>query len=283
MSGFSRIPYYDGSRHNVRGYFLAKRLVAIESKAGGATPTVLDLTRDGHDGKVLLVSPSDTLLDILNHFRKGSHLALVTNDVEGVRECFEKGETIHADICMSGIVTLEDVIEQLLNTEIDDEEDMRIQREKMSQDQIEPLDSVVHVEPAVAMNATALALRALNYPDNDIRTIQRDVSKARATRARSLSRSNPEGGLYSERETNRSFTYTTRRGSRAASHQFSPVLPPIGTHDVGLASLPDIPRTSVPPSSVSLTRGVSRNNYGAMGKRNQPDESKNTASVNTKH
>lgn len=116
-SGHSRIPVYDGSRHNVRGMLIVKRLIVVDpemkrgvDKFGLHRPLVFGL--------------NENLLDILNQFQKGRHLAIVANDPAQVRLAWKENREIPANVHMAGILTFEDVMERLMGEEIEDESDI---------------------------------------------------------------------------------------------------------------------------------------------------------------
>uniref|UniRef100_A0A915HEV7 CBS domain-containing protein n=1 Tax=Romanomermis culicivorax TaxID=13658 RepID=A0A915HEV7_ROMCU len=115
--GHSRIPIYEGNRQNVIGVFLTKRLITIDPNQGITLSHLIadtSISRAFYTG--LKVDQHMPLFELLNRFQTGtmSHIAFVTrkNDVS-------KEEMI------IGIVTLEDVIEELLQEEIFDESDVK--------------------------------------------------------------------------------------------------------------------------------------------------------------
>ncbi len=64
------------------------------------------------------------LLDLLNEFQKGKgHLAIVTNRPDLVAKAWATEEPVPPHVHMSGIVTLEDVLEALIQEKILDESD----------------------------------------------------------------------------------------------------------------------------------------------------------------
>ncbi|MCG6860371.1 MAG: hemolysin family protein, partial [Chromatiaceae bacterium] len=100
---FSRIPVYEqDSKDQVTGYVRKDEVLArlLDEEVGG---TLADLRRD-----ILAVAESFPIPELFNHFlEKREHIAVVLDDFGG----------------MSGIVTMEDVIETLLGMEIMDELD----------------------------------------------------------------------------------------------------------------------------------------------------------------
>ncbi|MCR4314153.1 MAG: CBS domain-containing protein, partial [Candidatus Uhrbacteria bacterium] len=100
MEGFTRIPVYEEEKEEVVGLIFAKDLLGIESARSIAGIMRTD--------RLVRVTPGRKLDEILNlMIARRSHMALVT----------EKNGTF------VGIVTLEDVIEEIIGREIHDEDD----------------------------------------------------------------------------------------------------------------------------------------------------------------
>eukprot|EP01028_Stygiella_incarcerata_P005874 TRINITY_DN24286_c1_g1_i1.p1 TRINITY_DN24286_c1_g1~~TRINITY_DN24286_c1_g1_i1.p1 ORF type:complete len:560 (+),score=172.06 TRINITY_DN24286_c1_g1_i1:156-1835(+) len=112
-SGHSRIPVYESRRENIVGLLLVKDLALLNPEENASIRTFMtfyarDLPRVFSDCK---------LIDLLNIFKSGSsHLAVVQEVVEG-----KQGDPYYAAI---GVVTLEDVIEEIIQDEILDETDV---------------------------------------------------------------------------------------------------------------------------------------------------------------
>jgi len=122
--GHSRIPIFEpnplnaSDRSRISGFFLARQLMVVETDAKRPLSS-LPLH------KPLCVSPNHSLTDLLNLFQKGTlgHLALVTPQPSIAAAALARDSFIPADAPILGIVTLEDVIEELLQEEIFDEGD----------------------------------------------------------------------------------------------------------------------------------------------------------------
>lgn len=99
---FSRVPLFEGSKDHITGYFLKDQLLAslIEKKDNEPLSSIRR--------ELIVVNDKYPIPDLFNQFmEKREHIALVVGDFGG----------------MSGIASLEDVIETLLGLEIVDEYD----------------------------------------------------------------------------------------------------------------------------------------------------------------
>ncbi|XP_055950775.1 unextended protein-like [Argiope bruennichi] len=111
--GYSRIPVYDGDRSNVVALLNIKDLAFVDPD----TQTPLRTLCEFYNHPVNFVFEDTTLDVMLNEFKKGrSHLSLVrrVNNEEDGDPFYE----------LLGIVTLEDVIEEIIQSEIIDETDV---------------------------------------------------------------------------------------------------------------------------------------------------------------
>ena len=111
-SGFSRIPVYDKDKHDIIGILLVKDLIFVDPDDETPVRNFIQIFgRNFH-----LLWPDDTLGDTLRIFKAGkSHMAIVRDvNNDGPGDPFYE---------MKGIVTLEDIIEEILQDEIHDETD----------------------------------------------------------------------------------------------------------------------------------------------------------------
>ena len=112
-SGFSRIPVLGADKNDVVGMILTKDLIMIDPEDGHTVMAAMQLFgRNVHQ-----VFPNMKLPDVLQDFKSGSgHLAVVmdVNNEDEARDPYYE---------VKGLVTLEDIIEEILHTEIVDETD----------------------------------------------------------------------------------------------------------------------------------------------------------------
>ena len=148
-SGFSRIPVYrhvtgeeeigenkgkKDSTHGkwrICGVLIAKQLIVVDPEDQRRVDT-LPLYCP------LCVSPSSTLIDLLNLFQtggkgmRGGHMALVCAQPHLGNKALRSGECVPKEAGLIGIITLEDVLEALLQEQIYDEND----REERSRERL---------------------------------------------------------------------------------------------------------------------------------------------------
>lgn len=110
--GYSRIPVFDTERKNVVGLLHTKDLTFVDPDDKKPLKTIIEFYRH----TLVHTDADEKLNNVLNCFKEGqSHLAFV-------RKLFDKGDE-DPFFEIIGLVTLEDVIEEILQTEINDETD----------------------------------------------------------------------------------------------------------------------------------------------------------------
>lgn len=141
-SGYSRIPVYrSGNRSDFVGILLVKTLITYD-------PEDEIPVRDVQLGAVVETRPETSCLDIINFFQEGkSHLVLVSEHPGG-------------DHGALGVVTLEDVIEELIGEEIVDESDVFVDVHKAIR-RLTPAPRARRIEAAAA---AAAAKRTTEHP-----------------------------------------------------------------------------------------------------------------------
>lgn len=120
-SGYSRVPIYDGRRDNITGVLHVKELAAVlifemnNKNIASSNKVNIKYIIDQVKRELIFVSADASLGkdNLINQFKRGLHLAFVVN---GNSHPLSKKPVI-------GIITLEDLIEEILQTEIVDETD----------------------------------------------------------------------------------------------------------------------------------------------------------------
>lgn len=116
--GHSRIPLYEGDRNNVVCLLLLKQLILVDPSDSLPIRAIISKKKRAHKIRVspaLHCSKDALLSDVLNEFQRGrSHMAIVYDDITNSDSERE----------MIGIVTIEDIIEEILQEEIIDETDV---------------------------------------------------------------------------------------------------------------------------------------------------------------
>nr|CDS35177.1 metal transporter cnnm2 [Hymenolepis microstoma] len=111
--GFTRIPMYEGDRTNIKAILNVKDLGFINADDKVPVATVCNF----YNRSIVVVPESTSLEAILKEFRQGkTHMAFVERiEPNGVGDPYQQ---------LVGLVTLEDVIEEIIQAEIVDETDI---------------------------------------------------------------------------------------------------------------------------------------------------------------
>nr|CAB3232129.1 DUF21 domain-containing protein At4g33700-like [Phallusia mammillata] len=118
-NGRSRVPIRDGSMDNLLGLVLVKNLIKIDPEDNLPIRDVFA----NHQRPLLSVQADTQLYDALNLFQMGkSHMFVVVKKREGVSNKTTSLLSMEDEVV--GVVTLEDVIEELIQEEIMDETDV---------------------------------------------------------------------------------------------------------------------------------------------------------------
>ena len=153
-SGFSRIPVVGRDKNHVVGMILTKDLILIDPEEEHTVKAAMQLFgRNVHQ-----IFPDMKLPAVLEEFKSGrGHLAIVM-DVNNEGD----GDPTYE---VKGLVTLEDVIEEILHTEIVDETDVfvhmeagdKVRRDSFDVDRLRILDSHNHATTLGPDEARAVA------------------------------------------------------------------------------------------------------------------------------
>ena len=148
--GFSRIPIYQGNRDNIVGLLHVKDFTLLSPDDNMPVSTILKY----NNHKILCCDADRMIDDMFEEFRMGeAHLAFVTEVVNG-------GSSTDPYIVCVGIITLEDILEELVQMEIYDEFDFKSDIENEDREERERL-----------RRNDSRASRRLRNPESNMRTL----------------------------------------------------------------------------------------------------------------
>jgi len=125
-TGFTRIPVYEDQRTNITGMLFVRDLAFVDPDDNSPLKTIINF----YHREVKFVPLDKKLDDLLDYFRQtGHHLAVVYDPEETQKSTREDGSVTEQHYAV-GIVTLEDVIEELIKGEIIDETDRYVDNEQ---------------------------------------------------------------------------------------------------------------------------------------------------------
>eukprot|EP00929_Paragymnodinium_shiwhaense_P101289 TRINITY_DN64255_c0_g1_i1.p1 TRINITY_DN64255_c0_g1~~TRINITY_DN64255_c0_g1_i1.p1 ORF type:complete len:694 (-),score=168.02 TRINITY_DN64255_c0_g1_i1:101-2077(-) len=114
-SGFSRIPVFGDDRHDYRGMLNTKDLMLADPEDEMKLGDFISI----FDRKAETFQPGTRLVETLDAFKKGkTHMGLVRD--------MNLDDTTCPRIVLCGVITLEDVVEEILQEEIVDEHDVYV-------------------------------------------------------------------------------------------------------------------------------------------------------------
>mmetsp|Transcript_17291 Transcript_17291/g.25929 ORF Transcript_17291/g.25929 Transcript_17291/m.25929 type:complete len:614 (-) Transcript_17291:187-2028(-) len=132
-TGHSRVPIYSDRSNNIVGMLLVKRLIVVDPDDCRPISQVI-----GYHLPIVLTANTN-LLDALNKFQLGrSHMALVVKtiqDMDKLTLCMkDDSKHVPKNLEILGILTIEDVIEELIAEDIADESDITFATKEFQED-----------------------------------------------------------------------------------------------------------------------------------------------------
>lgn len=162
-SGHSRIPLYESTPNNIVCLLLVKQLVLVNPDDGLPIRSLISKKKRNHKIRVApaLECAERTLIsDLLNEFQKGrSHMSIVYDDISKPSK----------DRKFIGIVTIEDIIEEILQEEIIDETDTFV-------DNTNKTKVLVRNAEGQLVRATALSARTIHVPGTSKTVIVKEIN-----------------------------------------------------------------------------------------------------------
>jgi len=123
-SGFSRVPVYDKIKTHIKGILMTRQLIMVKGNDCPVSQLNLHIPQ--------CVGPDTNLVELVNLFQgntlaltahRGSHMALVCAKPEIGNAALDHDQVLPDEAGYIGIITLEDVLEALLQEQIYDEMD----------------------------------------------------------------------------------------------------------------------------------------------------------------
>lgn len=171
-SGHSRIPLYDSSPNDVVCLLLVKQLLLVNPEDGMPIRALISSRASSHKIRVApaVECSADTHIpDLLNEFQTGrTHMAVIYDDV---KKPLEEREFL-------GIVSIEDIIEEILQEEIIDETDIFI--DNVSRTPVLVRNTEGHLVRAKALSANPPARSDMPSASESLRIKEIDVHALRA-------------------------------------------------------------------------------------------------------
>ena len=117
--GFSRVPLFEGAKPQLVSYVIVKELLTVEP---GSELTM----KETPTHTPAWAGPTTNLFELLQLFKSGRcHMAFVSRNPELAQAALERGLAPSGSAAAIGIITLEDILEEILTEEIVDESDVR--------------------------------------------------------------------------------------------------------------------------------------------------------------
>ena len=238
-TGLSRIPVHRGGDvHNVVGVLMVRKLIVLD-------PNERRALRDVPLRAPLVAHPDAGLLETLNAFQAGrSHLALVTRHGARLRRAWREGRDVRpGSVEVLGVITVEDIVEELLGEEIRDEAEYGAELTHDGDDAREEerprrrFGAGARNEAFEPTTPPEGGLRRETSPGEDDEPGD-DETRARTSR---LARGGSPYRLPAVRKAARKFKLLAERG-RARRLQRSPSAESLAESLVSLRSLPATPR-----------------------------------------
>lgn len=162
-SGHSRIPLYESTPNNILCLLLVKQLVLVNPDDELPIRSLISRKKRNHKVRVApaLECAGNTLIsDLLNEFQKGrSHMAIVYDDISKPSK----------ERKFIGIVSIEDIIEEILQEEIIDETDTFV-------DNTNKTKVLVRNAEGQLVRATAHATQAIRIPGRNKTVIVKEIN-----------------------------------------------------------------------------------------------------------